>query len=189
MLRSRRCSTAFSGTCVDGKRQARRFVARAALASVLLLTAGLSAAPVPAQPALPPPPGSDGKHGSGAGVLTEAERLSTYKEGVDRVVDVLAELGRELRSDPDYGPMILEDEQVLGVDALGESAVVIRMLVKTVPLKQWPVKRELLRRIENRFDELGIEIPFPHRTVYHHGAEGAPGPGADRDPDTRSGAA
>jgi small-conductance mechanosensitive channel len=39
--------------------------------------------------------------------------------------------------------------------------------VKTHPLKRWPVRRELLRRIKRRFDELGIEIPFPHRTVYN----------------------
>jgi small conductance mechanosensitive channel len=44
---------------------------------------------------------------------------------------------------------------------------VIKFVVKTHPLKRWPVRRELLRRIKRRFDELGIEIPFPHRTVYN----------------------
>ena len=71
---------------------------------------------------------------------------------------------------------------MLGVDAFGDSAVVIKFFIKTRPLKQWDVKRELLRRIKNRFDELGIEIPFPHRTVYHRrddgdaGIEGLPQP-------------
>ena len=55
---------------------------------------------------------------------------------------------------------------MLGVDALGDSAVVIKFMIKTRPLKQWNIKREMLRRIKNRFDELGIEIPFPHRTLY-----------------------
>lgn len=59
------------------------------------------------------------------------------------------------------------DEMRPGIDNFGDSAVVIKFLLKTRPLKQWQVKRELLRRIKNRFDELGIEIPFPHRTVYH----------------------
>jgi small conductance mechanosensitive channel len=56
---------------------------------------------------------------------------------------------------------------MLGVDALGDSAVMIKFFIKTQPLKQWDVKREFLRRIKKTFDEQGIEIPFPHRTVYH----------------------
>jgi small conductance mechanosensitive channel len=63
---------------------------------------------------------------------------------------------------------------MLGVDALTDSAVTIKLLVRTLPLSQWTVKRELLRRIKNRFDELGIEIPYPHRTVYHRGLDGLP---------------
>ncbi len=90
-----------------------------------------------------------------------------YREDVDRVMDVLMDLAREMRDDEDFGPRMLGEPEMLGVNALGDSAVVIRFLVKTRPLKQWEVKRELLRRIKNRFDKLGIEIPFPHRTLYH----------------------
>lgn len=56
---------------------------------------------------------------------------------------------------------------MLGLDAMADSAVIIKFFIKTRPLKQWDVKRELLRRIKKEFDRLGIEIPFPHRTVYH----------------------
>jgi small conductance mechanosensitive channel len=90
-----------------------------------------------------------------------------YKENVDRVMEVIIELGQELRKDPRFRPLILEDPTMLGVDGFADSAVIIRFFLKTRPLQQWAVKRELLRRIKNRFDELGIEIPFPHRTVYH----------------------
>jgi small-conductance mechanosensitive channel len=90
-----------------------------------------------------------------------------YKEDVDRVMDVLMQLGRELRQDPKFAPLILADPEMLGVDAFGDSAVVIKFFIKTKPIKQWDVKRELLRRIKKKFDELGIEIPFPHRTVFH----------------------
>jgi small conductance mechanosensitive channel len=55
---------------------------------------------------------------------------------------------------------------MLGVDDLTESWVVIKFHIKTRPLQQWNVKRELLRRIKNRFDELNIELPFPQRTVH-----------------------
>ncbi|MGE0609229.1 MAG: mechanosensitive ion channel domain-containing protein [Pirellulales bacterium] len=90
-----------------------------------------------------------------------------YKENVDRVMQVLMDLGRQLRRDQEYGPLILDDPTMLGVDAFADSAVMIKFYIKTRPLRQWPVKRELLRRIKNKFDELGIEIPFPHRTLYH----------------------
>lgn len=90
-----------------------------------------------------------------------------YKENVDHVMDVILELGKELRQDPRFRPLILEDPTMLGVDGFADSAVMIKFFIKTRPLQQWAVKRELLRRMKNRFDELGIEIPFPHRTVYH----------------------
>ncbi|HEY8505433.1 MAG TPA: mechanosensitive ion channel domain-containing protein, partial [Gemmataceae bacterium] len=90
-----------------------------------------------------------------------------HKEDPDRVMEVLLELAKEMRYDKQFGVLILDEPEMLGVDRFAESAVVIRFLIKTCPLQQWKVKRELLRRIKRRFDELGIEIPFPHRTVYH----------------------
>jgi len=96
-----------------------------------------------------------------------------YKEDVDRVMEVLMELAGELRKDPKFSSLILEDPQMLGLDAMADSAVVVKFMIKTKPLQQWAVKREMLLRIKRRFDELGIEIPFPHRTVYlrQEGAE------------------
>ncbi len=93
------------------------------------------------------------------------------------MIKVLTDLARELRRDPAFSPLILEDPEMLGVDSLGNSAVVIRFLIKTRPLRQWTVKRELLRRIKNRFDELGIEIPYPCQTVYNRYESGQPADG------------
>lgn len=90
-----------------------------------------------------------------------------YGEDVDRAMDVLLQLARELRSDPQFAPYILDEAEMLGVDAFDSSAVIVKFLIKTRPLKQWLVKREMLRRIRNRFDQLGIAHPFPHRMVYH----------------------
>ncbi|WP_169975136.1 mechanosensitive ion channel domain-containing protein [Tautonia rosea] len=95
-----------------------------------------------------------------------------YKENVDRVMDVIMQVGKELRQDPQFRMLILEDPTMLGVDAFADSAVVIKFFIKTRPLQQWTVKRELLRRLKNTFDELGISIPFPHRTIYHVHDEG-----------------
>jgi small conductance mechanosensitive channel len=89
----------------------------------------------------------------------------SYNENVDRVMEVLMEVAGELRYDKDFGPLLLDDPEMLGVDRFGESEVVISFYVKTAPLKQWKVRRELMRRIKKKFDEEGIEIPFPHRTL------------------------
>jgi len=62
--------------------------------------------------------------------------------------------------------LILADLEMFGVDDFGDSQVTIKFRIKTLPIKQWEVAREFRRRLKNRFDELGIEIPFPHRTVY-----------------------
>ncbi len=78
-----------------------------------------------------------------------------------------------MRREPEYNGLILEDMEMLGVDALGESGVVIKFFIKTRPLKQWAVRRELLRRIKNKFDQLGIEIPYPTRTLVHRQAASA----------------
>jgi small conductance mechanosensitive channel len=90
-----------------------------------------------------------------------------YKEDIDRVMEVLMELGRELRRDPAFATLILDDPEMLGVDDLADSSVILKFFMKTRPLQQWTVKREMLKRIKMRFDELHIEIPYPHQTVHH----------------------
>ena len=89
-----------------------------------------------------------------------------YGEDIDRVSTVLEEVGAALRADPAVGPDILEPIEVIGVERLGESSVVIRARMKTRPIKNWDVERAFRRRMKMRFDELGIEIPFPQRTVH-----------------------
>lgn len=89
-----------------------------------------------------------------------------YRENVDEVIKVIRQVDESLRSDPAYAQDILEPIEILGLDRFADSAVVIRARTKTKPIKQWNVGREFNRRLKKRFDELGIEIPVPHRTVY-----------------------
>jgi small-conductance mechanosensitive channel len=89
-----------------------------------------------------------------------------YKEDTDRVVAVLKELSEEMMRDENFGSAILEPLEILGVDKFDDSAVTIKARIKTLPIKQWFVGREMNRRMKRRFDELGIEIPFPHRSLY-----------------------
>lgn len=92
-----------------------------------------------------------------------------YKEDVDRVIEVIRQVGEELRQDPEFGPLILEPIQVLGLEQFAESSVVIRSRLKTKPGQQWLVGREFNRRLKKRFEAAGIQIPFPHRTLQLEG--------------------
>lgn len=98
-----------------------------------------------------------------------------YKEDPDVAIASLRAIAEALRSDAYFGPKILEAAEIFGVDQLGDSAVVIKGRIKTHPIMQWEVGREFLRRVKKTFDAQGIEIPFPHRTLY---LAGDPAPAA-----------
>jgi small-conductance mechanosensitive channel len=89
-----------------------------------------------------------------------------YKEDTDRVVAVIKKVAEELQDDPRFTDKILEPIEIFGVDQFADSAVIIKARFKTKPIEQWAVGREYRRRLKMAFDEHGIEIPFPHRTVY-----------------------
>ncbi len=86
-----------------------------------------------------------------------------YDEDIDRVVGVLQRTGQELARDERMGPLILEPPEVLGIESFDESQVTIKVLVKTLPQRQWEVARELRRRIKTTFEKEGIEMPYPTR--------------------------
>ena len=89
-----------------------------------------------------------------------------YKEDTDEVVSIMKEVGENLQNDPDFKENIIEPLEVFGVDQFADSAVIIKARIKTKPIMQWTVGREYRRRLKKAFDEKGIEIPFPHTTVY-----------------------
>jgi len=89
-----------------------------------------------------------------------------YREDVDEVIEVIKEIDSRLREDPDFKDDILEPIEIFGLDKFADSALIIKARTMTKPSKQWRVAREFNRRLKKRFDEAGIEIPFPHRTLY-----------------------
>jgi moderate conductance mechanosensitive channel len=94
-----------------------------------------------------------------------------YAEDVRKVREVLEELFDEVREDEDLQRRIYDGPTVLGVENLGEYEVVIRCVADVRPPYQWEIQRELRRRIKERFDERGIEIPFPYRVMISRNAE------------------
>lgn len=90
-----------------------------------------------------------------------------YKEDVDRAMEVMLEELNSLADDPEWSEKLRGSAEILGVEELGDSAVVIRGRITTAAEERWTVRREVFRRIKNRFDAEGIEIPFPHLTLYY----------------------
>ncbi len=88
-----------------------------------------------------------------------------YGEDVDEVIAVVTHEAETLAGDPDYADAFLEDPKVLGVNKLADWSVEVRVVFTLNPQFRWLVKREFLRRIKNRLDAEGIEIPFPYVTV------------------------
>jgi small conductance mechanosensitive channel len=88
-----------------------------------------------------------------------------YREDTDRVVAVMRAVGEELRRDPEFGALMIESIEVVGVENFADSAVTLRSRIKTKPAEQWKVGREYRRRLKKAFDAQGIEIPFPSRTL------------------------
>jgi moderate conductance mechanosensitive channel len=93
-----------------------------------------------------------------------------YEEDLARVQRVLQDVAHDLWEDDDFKGRVIEEPSVWGVQELGIDGVLVRVALKTAPLEQWAVAREMRQRIKARFDFEGIEIPFPQRVVWHRDA-------------------
>jgi small conductance mechanosensitive channel len=86
-----------------------------------------------------------------------------FDEDVDKVMETLVEIAKNLRDDPDWKGSIIGEPEMLGVDKFTDYGVVIKFMMKTQPDKLFVVRREMLRRITKHFHELGIQITVPQR--------------------------
>ena len=89
-----------------------------------------------------------------------------YGEDLDRAMNVMREVGREMRADPVHAQRILDGLEIAGVEKWADSAVIIRARFRVAPLEQWTVKRDYLLRLKRAFDAEGIEIPFPQLRIH-----------------------
>jgi small conductance mechanosensitive channel len=88
-----------------------------------------------------------------------------YEEDIGRAMAALGEIGREFYRDEEFAPLLLEEPTISGLEALGDWAMTIRIMVKTKPGKQWDVARELRCRVKESFEQEGIEMPYPRQEV------------------------
>lgn len=105
----------------------------------------------------------------------------SHKEDADRVMNLLMTLAVDLRHEPAFSRLIIDDPEMLGVDKLDANGVTIKFVIKTRPLKQWAVKRELLRRIKRAFHDHGIETSMPQSFILREPTPSAETLPADRN--------
>jgi len=97
-----------------------------------------------------------------------------YRESSDRILALLKQVGNELRTDPDYGALLVADPQVPGIERVAGGEVDYLMLVKTRPGQQWTVSRELRRRIKECFQKNNVQPGNPARVYVMDGPPGTP---------------
>ena len=95
-----------------------------------------------------------------------------YEADVDEMLQLVREVGNDLCNDPDWGSLILEDPNILGIEEFDDSAIKLRVWIKTQPMKQWAVSREYRRRFKQALEHTEAQVPFPQRQVWLNAPDG-----------------
>jgi moderate conductance mechanosensitive channel len=96
----------------------------------------------------------------------------SYDDDIDNAMEVIRAELTDIENDPEIGDSIIAPAEILGVTELGQYQVTIRAWVKTRPMENWKVQRELLRRIKKTLDRHGITIPYPHNVTIYRSENG-----------------
>ncbi|HEU5138740.1 MAG TPA: mechanosensitive ion channel family protein [Bacillales bacterium] len=86
-----------------------------------------------------------------------------YEEDIEKAEAVIQEVMGEMAS---QFPEIVRPPELLGVQMLGASDIVIRVIAEVLPMEHWHIAREMRKAVKGRFDEQGIEIPYPRLVTY-----------------------
>ena len=89
-----------------------------------------------------------------------------YHTDIDQALQLIKSVAADMDQDPKWQEPILEAPQVLGIDSFGDRGLIVRVWIKTQPLKQWDVAREFRRRLKITFDKAGLGIPVPQQAIW-----------------------
>jgi small conductance mechanosensitive channel len=109
-----------------------------------------------------------------------------YSTDISRAISVIKQVADQVWREGQADATVLEEPEIWGIEAFGENSIVIRLAIKTEAGEQWSTARVVRRMLKEAFDQAGIEIPFPQRTVWmhHHRDEDRdqePAPAPERD--------
>ena len=90
----------------------------------------------------------------------------SYDTDIDKAIAIIDRLGAEMMSDQKWQRIIWESPQILGVESFSDRGIIIRVWIKTEPLKQWEVAREFRRRVKIAFEQAGMPIPLPQQQIW-----------------------
>ena len=105
----------------------------------------------------------------------------SYDSDLEAAKELLLRAATEVCERPDFADAVLEEPAVLGVEALAADGITIRLTVKVEPGAQWQLQRAIRQHVKQVFDEAGVEIPFPQRTVWMRVDNDGPAPDPTRD--------
>ncbi|GAX40374.1 MscS mechanosensitive ion channel [Tolypothrix sp. NIES-4075] len=94
-----------------------------------------------------------------------------YQTNIDKALKLIEDVALKMDLDPIWQEQIIETPKVLGVDNFGDRGLIVRVWIKTQPLKQWDVAREFRRRLKIAFDKAGVSIPLPQQAIWVNDAE------------------
>ena len=97
-----------------------------------------------------------------------------YHSNLEQAQSIMHQVAQDMRNEPDWQPLFLEEPNLLGVDDFGQHGVIIRLWIKTLPMRQWDVAREYRRRLKLAFDQADVEIPIPQQDLWFHGVDELP---------------
>nr|WP_232317123.1 mechanosensitive ion channel family protein [Anabaena sp. CA = ATCC 33047] len=89
-----------------------------------------------------------------------------YHTDIEQALQLIKDVALNMNQDPQWKRQIVETPQVLGIDNFGDRGLMIRVWIKTQPLKQWDVAREYRRRLKIAFDQVGVDIPVPQQAIW-----------------------
>jgi len=89
----------------------------------------------------------------------------SYDENIGRVNEVLQQIAQEMRADPAYSAMILDDLEIAGIEKFADSSITLRSRIKVVAMYQGSIRREFQGRVKVAFERENISIPYPHLVI------------------------